>query len=142
MNPKTTRFAEKLWLTTMRGCTIAVAVLLLFFLVTTLSVSYTPGMNFISFLTLVLFSLVISYSGGIMGLDGVPVVARHLLRFFVVGIAFFFVLLGTTRAYFVGLILYAVAYALCLAVSFLLHRIFQKGKDPEKRETPYESRFL
>lgn len=142
MNPKSKQFAAKLWQATMRGCTIAVTVLLLFFLVMSLSVSYTPGMNFISLITLVCFSLVISYSKGLMGLEGVPVALRHLLRFFVVGIAYFFVLFGTTKAYLIGFILYAVAYALCLAVSLLLHRFFGKTEGTEKqKDSPYESRF-
>lgn len=141
MTPKSKRFAASLWQATMRGCTIAVVVLLLFFLIMSLSVSYTPGMNFISLIVLVGFSLVISYSKGLMGLDGVPVAARHLLRFFVVGIAYFFVLLGTTRAYLIGFILYAVAYVLCLVVSLLLHRLFEKPKKTEQKDTPYESRF-
>ena len=98
MNPKSKQFAAKLWKATMRGCTIAVLVLLIFFLIMSLSVSYTPGMNFTSLITLVAFSLVISYSRGFLELSGVPLVLRHFLRFFVVGVAYFFVLFGTTQA--------------------------------------------
>lgn len=142
MNPKGKKFAARLWQATMRGCTIAVVVLLLFFLVMSLSVSYTPGMNFTSLVTLVCFSLVISYSGVLMGLEAVPIVLRHLLRFFVVGLAYFFVLLGTTRAYLIGFILYAVAYALCLLISLLLRRFFERPEEVEKaKDAPYESRF-
>lgn len=141
MNPKSKQFAAKLWQATMRGCTIAVLVLLIFFLIMSLSVSYTPGMNFTSLITLVAFSLVISYSRGFLELSGVPLVLRHLLRFFAVGVAYFFVLLGTTQAYLVGFILYAVAYALFLAASLLFHRFSQKGDDGKRPQAPYESRF-
>ena len=142
MNPKAKEFASKLWRATMRGCTIAIAVLLLSFLIMSLSVDYTPGMNFTSLITLVCFSLAISYSGGIMELQAVPLTLRHLLRFFTLGLAYFFVLLITTRAYLIGFILYAVIYTLCLLISLLMHRLLGKRKEADTpKAAPYESRF-
>lgn len=135
-------FAKRFLYATMRGCTIAVAILFLFFLVMALSVDYTPGMDFVSLATLVTFSLVISYSHGIFSIEALVPPLRFILHFTLLGIATCIVLALTTKAYFVGLLLYAVIYALTVGVGLLFRRLFKKEKPKdEKREVEYISRF-
>lgn len=124
---------------TARGCVIAVLAILIFFLVASLSLDYTPGMNFSAFITLTGFSLIISYAGLLLRVGSIPLAARYALHFTVIGAAYFFVLLATTEAYGVGYLLYFVAYAVYLGVSLLLRARAPKDTDPPKES--YTSRF-
>ncbi len=127
---------------TMRGCTIAVAVLFLFFLMMALTVDYTPGMDFKSLITLVAFSMVISYSHAIFGIEALVPPLRYILHFSLLAIATFIVLLITTKAYLVGLLLYSVIYGACVGISLLTRRLFGRTRRPTpKEEREYTSRF-
>ena len=127
---------------TMRGCTIAVAVLLAFFLMMALAVDYTPGMDFKSLITLIIFSMVISYSKAIFGIELLVPPLRYIFHFLLLGLATFIVLLLTTKAYLIGLLLYSVIYGLIVGGGLLVRRLSGKGEPPaQKREEEYTSRF-
>ena len=136
---------------TMRGCTIAVAVLLAFFavmaIVTAANGQSEQGMTFSSMITLTLFSLAIAYAQELFAVGALPTPARWALNFIVVGIAYFFVVLRSGMLivtspsfYVIGMLLYAVAYAVIAGISILVHRITKKGA-PEAETAEYTSRF-
>ena len=129
---------------TMRGCTLAVGAILAFFFIASVAVDYTPGMNLTSFITFLIFSLVISYSRGILRIGTLPTPVRRLIHFVLIGIAYFFVLLVTTKAYGIGYVIYAVIYALLFGISALVkHFLFRESAPAiEPQEIPaYKSRF-
>ena len=134
-NPFFSAFANA----TARGCAIAVLAILLFFLIASLSLDYTPGMNFTAFITLTGFSLVIAYASLFLRVESIPVAARYVLHFALIGAAYFFVLLATTEAYGIGYLLYVIIYAVYLGVSLLLRARVPKGDAKEKEA--YTSRF-
>ena len=130
------------WQATLRGSAIAIAVVLLFFLMTSLTVNYVPAIDIVAFLTLVMFSLVISYSREIFRVRSLSTPFKWLLNFLINAFAFFLVLLITTRAFLMGLIIYTVLYGLIVALSFAVRRLFHKEERvPQKEQETYTSRF-
>ena len=136
---------------TMRGCTIAVAVLIAFFvimaIVTASNGQSEQGMTFSSMLTLTLFSLAIAYAQELFSIGAIPVPARWALNFVVVGIAYFFVVLRSgmmivtaNSFYIVGMLVYAFVYAVIAVISLLIRRFTKKNK-PEAEAPKYTSRF-
>ncbi len=125
---------------TARGCAIAILAILFFFLVASLSLDYTPGMTFTSFITLTGFSLAVSYTSLLLRVESIPLAARFALHFALIGAAYFFVLLATTEAYFVGYLLYVIVYAVYLGISLLIRTRRQAHASPPEKET-YTNRF-
>lgn len=132
----------------MRGCTIAILVIFAFYLVLLAlprSTGYAPAMVLADFLTLTLFSLVLSFAAPILSLSGLHPLLRYLLHFSVVGVALFFVLLVKTQAYLVGFLLYAVAYAAATLALFLFRRMTGKKRGASgtarAEKDSYQSRF-
>lgn len=144
---------ESFWGATMRGCTIAVAILLAFFAIMAMATSSAEQpaqvMTFSSLLTITLFSLVIAYAQEIFKLSAIPSPAAWVLNFLIVGIAFFFVILrsGTlvvTEAsfYIVGMLLYTVVYGVVALANFLIRRFLTpRNKKDTKPQEEYVSRF-
>ena len=141
MSKNNTARREAFWYATMRGCTIAIALLLFFFLVTSLFANFTPGIDFKTLVTLLAFSLVISYSGYIFGIQSIPPVARRIFHFFLLAFAFFLVLLATTRTFLVGYILFGIIYVLFTVVTHLLRKRKDRKQAPPKVQAQYTSRF-
>lgn len=125
----------------MRGCTIAVFLLLFFFIFTQLAADFTPAIDLKTFLVFLAFSQVISYAQFIFSAEAIPPVARLIVHFFLLAFAFFLVLLATTRTFLVGYILYALTYALALLLSLIHRRRSRKTPPPKKADEPYTSRF-
>ena len=127
----------------MRGSAIAVGAILVFFFIASVTVDYTPGMTFTAFITLTAFSMVVSFSAELHRLASVPPIVRRLLHFTVIGAAYFFVLLVTTKAYAVGYILYAVVYAILVGIAALIrHLRAPRGEGAAVEEKPsYTNRF-
>ena len=125
---------------TARGCAIAVLAILIFFLIASLSLDYTPGMTFVSFITLTAFALSISYAGLLLKVDAIPLAARITLHFVIIGAVYFFVLLATTEAYGVGYLLYVILYSVCMGISALIRHIGRRRTVAPAEET-YRSRF-
>ena len=151
-------FFRKLWRATMFGCTIAVLALIVFFIIMTIEASInaktTPGMNFGSLLTIVLFSLTIAYARELFTITSLPAPVRYTVNFVIVGIAYFFVILRSRQfaftsagAYLVGIVIYVLAYALIVGIAFLIRYLLSRktGKAPTKKVTSqeegYTSRF-
>ena len=134
---------EKIWYATMRGCTIAVLLLLFFFHFTALAADFTPGIDLKTLIALLLFSLVLSYAQYIFAIRSIPVAARWIFHFFLVAFALFLVLLATTRTFLVGYILYAAVYAVFAVCSLLCRRRAAHKPRPAdtKKTTVYTSRF-
>jgi peptidoglycan/LPS O-acetylase OafA/YrhL len=136
----------------MRGCTLAVLILFAFFLIMSAVAAGNgtteQGMTFSSMLTLVLFSLVISFAQEILRAKSLPTPARWAINFVVVGIAYFFVVLrsGILTAsgdafYVVGMLLYAIVYALIAGGTALIHRLRRKTESEAADKPIYTSRF-
>ena len=151
MTDKTKSGWRRLKNATMRGCTIAVAVLIAFFvvmaIVTASNGQSEQGMTFSSMMTLTLFSLAIAYAQEIFAIGALPAPARWALNFIIVGIAYFFVVLRSgmlvvtsSSFYIIGMILYMLVYAAIAGISLLVHRITKKGA-PETEAADYTSRF-
>ncbi len=150
-------FFSTLWRSTMLGCTIAVAVLLVFFTVMSIEAAVnnktTPGMNLGSLLTIVLFSLAIAYARELFKLTSLPLPVRYTVNFVIIGIAYFFVILRSRQfaftssgAYLVGIIIYVFVYALVVGLSLLVRFLIgrRKGAAPTSTGTEsdeYSSRF-
>ena len=153
MSPKFKNSLSVLWRATMRGCTLAIAILVSFFtimsIVTAASGKSEQGMTFSSMMTLILFALVISYAKEIFNTTSLPVPAQWALNFFVIGIAYFFVVLrsgmiaSTSSAFYVtGIIIYILAYLIVMGVTLLIKHLV-KPKEAEKDEAAeYTSRFV
>ena len=134
----------------MRGCTLAVAVLLVFFLIMSAVSAGTgtteQGMTFSSLLTISAFELLISYAKEIFRAEAIPVPAQWLLNFITVGIGFFFVILrsgmiaNTSGAFYVtGTVIYILCYLIVFGISMLIKAIKRRGVP--RTEEEYVSRF-
>lgn len=139
------------WRATMRGCTLAIGILILFFAIMAIATSVTgkseQGMTFSSLLTLTAFALVISYAKEIFNAEALTVPAQWAVNFLVVGIAYFFVVLRsgmiapTSGAFYVtGVIAYILVYLVIFGITFLIKRLTKKPSDA-KTEEEYTSRF-
>lgn len=149
--------AKKRWIrlrnATMRGCTIAVAVLLSFFAIMSIVTASTgqteQGMTFSSMLTLILFSLTIAYAQELFAITALPSPARWALNFVVIGIAFFFVVLRSgllvvtaSSFYVIGMLIYVLVYAIIAAVCLIVHRLLRRRNPPAPASgSEYTSRF-
>ena len=136
----------------MRGCTLAVAVLLVFFLIMSAVSAGTgtteQGMTFSSMLTLVLFSLVISFASELFNAKSLPVPAKWVINFAVIGIAYFFVVLRSgllvasgDAFYVVGMLLYALVYAIIAGIYAIVYRIRHRHDRKDDGAAGYTSRF-
>lgn len=150
-------FLSTLWRATMLGCTIAVLALLIFFSIVSIDAAVnnktTPGMNFGSLLTIVLFSLTVAYARELFKITSLPTPVRYTVNFVIVGIAYFFVILRNRQlaftsagAYLVGIVLYVLAYALVVAISILIRYLVarrDRADHPTKSADTddYTSRF-
>ena len=153
MSPKFKNSLSVLWRATTRGCTLAIGILVLFFaimsIVTAASGKSEQGMTFSSMMTLIFFALVISYAKEIFNASSIPAPAQWALNFFIVGIAYFFVVLrsgtiaSTSGAFYVtGVIIYILSYLVIMGVTLLVKH-FMAPKLAEKDESAeYTSRFV
>ena len=153
MSPKFKNSLSTLWRATMRGCTLAIGILVLFFaimsIVTAASGKSEQGMTFSSMMTLIFFALVVSYAKEIFSASSLPIPAQWALNFFVIGIAYFFVVLrsgmiaSTGSAFYVtGIIIYILSYLIIMGISLLVRHL-AKPKDAQKDEkAEYTSRFV
>ena len=152
MSPELKKALSVFWHATMRGCTLAIAILFVFFTIMSIATSISgkseQGMNLSSMMTLTVFALVVSYAKEIFNAKTMPAPAQWAVNFLVVGIAYFVVVLRsgmlapTSSSFYVtGGILYVLAYLIVMGITLLVKRIMNK-KDPStvvKEE--YVSRF-
>ncbi len=137
-----------------RGSVISVLVLFLFFAVMSIHAAATgrtePGINFATLSVIIAFSLIVSYAHEIFSVTSLPMPGRYAVNFIIVGLAFFFVFLRskqfslTSGGYFVGIVVYAFAYALIALAVYLVGRKKRPAKKalPKKEEKPaYKSMF-
>ena len=136
----------------MRGCTLAVGIILAFFLIMSAVSAGTgtteQGMTFSSMMTLVLFSLVISFAAEILNAKSLSAPAKWAVNFVVVGLAYFFVVLRSgflvvtgEAFYVVGILLYAFVYAIIAGTVAIVHRIRHRGEDKDDGAASYTGRF-
>ena len=137
----TLRFFSRLYKTTVRACAIAVLLQLGFFLVGLLIEDFVPGMTLRSFMILVLFSLFISYAHEILSVPSWSMTLRRLVHFLTLAVGCFFLMLSTTKAYLIGLLLYSLLYAVITGVSLLIRRLRPLPADSTSQKTEYTSRF-
>ena len=151
MLPETKRLLNIFWHATMRGCTIAIAILFLFFaimsIITVSEGTSTQGMTFSSLLTLTLFALLISYAKEIFRAKSIPTPAQWLINFLIIGIGFFFVILrsgsiaSTSGSFYVtGVIMYILVYLVVFGVTMLVKHLCAR-KQAEGEKEVYISRF-
>ncbi len=139
-----------------QGCVIAVAILLLFFAMIYLIAPKNltdPGMNGGDMLTIVLFSLFLSFSRELLNLWVHSAVLKEVIRFLLIGIVYFIVILRNRQlalsgagAYIIWLFIYALVYFLILGIAILIRRRFPHLTGAEapvekKPQPPYENRF-
>lgn len=150
MSPNFKKNLGVFWNATKRGCTLAVAILIVFFavmsIVTAAEGTSEQGMTFSSMLTISAFALLISYAKEIFRAEAIPAPARWLLNFITVGIGFFFVILrsgtiaNTSGAFYVtGTVIYVLCYLAVFGVSALIKTIAKRNASPAAEE--YVSRF-
>ncbi len=137
----TLRFFLRLYKTTVRGCAISVLLQLGFFLFGQFIEDFLPGMTLRSFMILVLFSLFISYAHEILSVPCWSMVLRHLVHFLTLAVGCFFLMLSTTRAYLIGLLLYSLLYAAITGISLLIRRLRRSPDGSTSQKTEYTSRF-
>ena len=145
-------FKEIFFRGVMRGCTLAVCIILAFFLIMS-AVSAAmgtteQGMNFSSMITLVIFSLVISFAAEILNAKSLTTPAKWAVNFVVVGVAYFFVVLRSSffvvtgeSFYVVGMILYVIVYAAIAGTVALVHRIRHRHDVKDDGAASYTGRF-
>ncbi len=154
MNEAKPSFPTILWRGFYRGSVIAVLVLFVFFLITSISAAANQlteqGINFLNFGVITGFSLVISYVGEIVAILPVAPIAKRLIHFFSLGLTFYLLILktraGETRIsfYLVGLLLYVISYFICLGLSLLFRKIVgntEESLPPQEKKTEYKSLF-
>ena len=153
MSPKFKKFLSVSWRATMRGCTLAIGILVLFFaimsIITAASGKSEQGMTFSSMMTLILFALVISYAKEFFNASSLPAPAQWALNFFVIGIAYFFVILrsgtiaSTSGAFYVtGTVIYILFYLIVMGITLLIKRITSKKETEKDEPAEYTSRFV
>ena len=139
----------------MLGCTIAVLALIVFFTIMSIDASLnnktTPGINFGSLMTIVLFSLTIAYARELFRVTSLPLAVRYTVNFVIVGIAYFFVILRSRQlaftsagAYLVGIVIYVLAYLLIIGIALLIRWLTPHKtatSTPSKANEEYTGRF-
>ena len=157
MSPKSKKSLSVFWHATMRGCTLAIAVLFVFFaimsIVTTQAEKDEPGMTFSAMLTLTVFSLLVSYAKEIFRVKTLSLPAQWFINFLIVGAGFFLILLRNGMLaptgdsyYIVGFFIYTLSYLAIFGITCLVKlirakRCLRPNADTENEEE-YVSRFV
>ena len=153
MTPNFKKALTIAWHATMRGCTLAILILFVFFIImsaiTAAEGTTEQGMTFSSLITLTVFSLVVSYAKEIFGVEALSAPIRWSINFLVVGVAYFFVILrsgliaNTSSSFYVtGLVIYVLVYAAVLGISLFVKRLTAKTEDQSDTAEEYTSRFV
>ena len=151
MSPDLKKALSVFWHATMRGCTLAIAILLIFFIimsiVTSVSGQSEQGMTFSSMMILTVFALVVSYAMEIFRAKAIPVPAQWAVNFLINGIAYFIVVLrsgmiASTGAsfYITGMIVYILLYLVVMGIVLLAKHLIHKD-EPKVEKVEYTSRF-
>lgn len=152
MSPKFKNSMRIFWHATMRGCTLAIAILVLFFTIMSIATSITgkseQSMTFSSMMTLTAFSLVISYAKEIFKANTLPTPAQWAINFLIIGVAYFFVILRSGMLapnggsfYITGIVVYILLYLIVFGVTLLVKHLVSKNAPQEDAEE-YTSRFV